>query len=441
MEVTRQLLTNRADKKGRARIQITFCWAGQRLRLSSGQKCRPQDWDAKRERAKAKPGTYLDDINTVLNHYTDAATAAEHAALMAGRVLDPVAMKADIEHRYTVLLAGPNYVPPPPRARPLTFLEHLKKWVEEEVAKRVSRRTGKLLTRKNVASHRRTYEALATFSQAKNFPLSFASIDSKFYTAFLNYYLGELGRAPVTFNHHLKTLRGFLAWAEEEDLPVNRRFRRVLQRVESTAGVDSLTQDELLRIAAIDFQSAEVQTYLAAQFPEHAVVERGAAWLPAAEHHQRVEYTRDKFLLCAYTALRISDADRLQPHQLHGDVARVEAGKTGITCIIPLLDDDVFKPAALLAKYAPLGLATCLPYVRQIYSYLPHIQHLASITRLRLGMHTGRRTFATLKIYQGVPRSQVMLVTGHQTEASFNRYLGIDEAELLDVYRKTARRL
>lgn len=80
---------------------------------------------------------------------------------------------------------------------------------------------------------------------------------------------------------------------------------------------------------------------------------------PAAEHHQLLEYTRDKFLLCAYTALRISDADRLAPEHLHGDVAR----------------------------------------------------------------------------------SQVMLVTGHQTEAGFNVYLGIDESEMPDSYRKTARRI
>jgi hypothetical protein len=36
MEVTRQLLTERASKKGLARIQLTFCWANQRLRLSNG---------------------------------------------------------------------------------------------------------------------------------------------------------------------------------------------------------------------------------------------------------------------------------------------------------------------------------------------------------------------------------------------------------------------
>jgi hypothetical protein len=35
----------------------------------------PKDWDAKRQLAKAKPGTDLTDVNTVPGHYTDAATA------------------------------------------------------------------------------------------------------------------------------------------------------------------------------------------------------------------------------------------------------------------------------------------------------------------------------------------------------------------------------
>ena len=56
-------------------------------------------------------------------------------------------------------------------------------------------------------------------------------------------------------------------------------------------------------------------------------------------------------------------------------------------------------------------------------------------------MHVGRKTYATLKVYQGVPKSLVMLATGHQTEAQFNVYLGIDEEELIASHRQTAWRL
>lgn len=443
MEVTRQLLTERAGKKGLARIQLTFCWSGQRLRLSSGQKCLPKDWDDKRERMKAKPNTYAEAINLVIDRYTDAATGAWHAATLAGRDLNKAEMKTEIERRVAELAASgasSSVQAPTLQAVPLTFLDQLQRWVDEVVATKISNTTGRRLTDKTVGHHRRLARDLAAFSQARPLPLTFEGMDQAFYAALRGFLLGELQYAPHTFNNYVKMLRGFLTWADYEGLPVYRRFREVFKRIEAKTWIDALTQDELLAVAGIDFASPAVQAYVAEHFPTPASTGRRAP-LTTAEHARRLAHTRDKFLLCAYTALRIGDANRLGPQHLHGEVARIEAHKTGVTCIIPLLDDDVFKPAALLARYAPLGLPTCLPYVHYIYTYLPHVQHLAGITRLKLGMHIGRKTFATLKIYQGVPRSQVMLATGHQTEASFNAYLGIDEGEFLDAYRKTARRV
>jgi integrase len=442
MEVTRQLLTERAGKKGLARIQLTFCWAGQRLRLSSGQKVAPKDWDARQHRAKAKPGTFLDDVNTVLQRYTDAATAVEHEARMNGQVLGKAAMRAAIEERYQELARaaqGLVEVPAPPAPAPRTVAQEMAHWVETVVARRISRRTGRLIAPKVVQNHRRAAADLASFAQAWPHPLTYAGIDARFNEAFRNHLLGALERGPGTYNHYLGLVRAFLMWAVLEGHPVNARFKEVLQPVEHHTFVESFTEDEVLAIAAIDFASPAVRAYVQAHFPEQPIagIKR---MITTDEHRRRLQLTRDKFLLCTYTSLRIGDADRLSPRQLHGDVARVKAGKTGVTCIIPLVDDDVFKPASLLRAYAGQDPKWCLPRVNYPYLYLPHVQHLAGITRLPVLYHTGRKTFATLKIAQGVPRSQVMMTTGHQTESSFNHYLGVNEAELLAWYRKTARK-
>lgn len=74
MEATRQLRLDQVGKTGLAQIHLTFCWNGQRLRLGSGQRCAPKDWDAKRQRAK-KGNAYAETINQVLDDYA-AATAA-----------------------------------------------------------------------------------------------------------------------------------------------------------------------------------------------------------------------------------------------------------------------------------------------------------------------------------------------------------------------------
>jgi integrase len=161
------------------------------------------------------------------------------------------------------------------------------------------------------------------------------------------------------------------------------------------------------------------------------------------ERLRTLERARDKFLECAYLALRISDANKLAPRHLdYGrHVVRIKVGKTQLPCVVPFLDDDVFKPVALIEKYRPLGLDTCLPVGTGLDDYLPTVAQLAGLTRIALTSKVGRKTFVTLKLAQGVPRITLMQAAGHRTESSFNRYVDIDETELVETYRKTARQV
>ncbi len=288
-------------------------------------------------------------------------------------------------------------------------------------------------------------DELTAFAKARKQPLSFEGLNQGFYDGLRDYMLGPAGRSPRTFNTYVKRLRSFLFWAESQQLPVPPQFRKTLRLAPSYVGIDALTQAELLRVAALDFTDPAVLAHPATAFPEPPPRQGrgGRGVLSTAAHVQRCEWTRDVFLLCAYTSLRHGDAQELGWQHVNAKQELIEKAlnKTTITGLIPYLDDDVFQPVALLAKYAPLQLATCLPFVRDPWRYLPHIAHLARITRLKLGMHIGRKTYATLKVYQGVPKSLVMLATGHQTEAQFNEYLGINEEELLASHEQTARRL
>lgn len=60
-----------------------------------------------------------------------------------------------------------------------------------------------------------------------------------------------------------------------------------------------------------------------------------------------------------------------------------------------------------------------MPYAPKPDDYLPHLARLAGITRIAVTSRVGRKTFVTLKIHQGMSRTEVMLATGHQTEKSF----------------------
>ncbi|SHL98852.1 phage integrase SAM-like domain-containing protein [Hymenobacter psychrotolerans] len=449
MEVTRELRLERlSSKKGTAPIRLTFRWDNRRLRLNSGEVCRPADWSAKLGRVKDKPGTYADLINGTLECWTRAATEAHAAARRVGERWEEERMEAEIRVRYQRLQAEAHGTPaeqlpplPAVATKPLTLLEQLDRWIEFQAGK-VSLRNGKPLTKTYIGRLRNLRQVLATFAQQQHYPLRFDTINADFYAKFQHYQLTVLGNQVNTFGGYVKNLKNFLYWCEERELPVTSKFHH-FETPEIYVGADFLTEAELRAWAGVDFTTPAARAYLAAHFtPDPAHPGRPGSGRPAVtleQHAERIELARDKFLQCAYTALRISDADRMAPEHIQDDILRMDAGKTGIRCLIPFFDDEVFKPVALVRKYAPLGLATCLPKLHTLDDYLPHVQHLAGITRIQVTTRVGRKTFVTLKIFQGVPKAQVMLATGHQTEKSFNRYLGVDEQELLTIYRRTAR--
>ncbi|MDB5270110.1 MAG: hypothetical protein JWP58_3150 [Hymenobacter sp.] len=458
MEVTRQLRLDALTKKGLAPIQLTFCWERQRLRLGSGETCDPKHWNPKREEVKPAPGNYAADTNLVLERYSQAAHAAQHAAEETRTVLNKAQMLAEIKRRYQLLAAGHDAqarspeVPPLPevQAAPPTFLAYYDQWLGEQTRK-TSHKTGQGLSKSYLDSLANTRDVLEDFAAPPAAPLAFAGVDHAWYDRFREFfYQGKWGTSANTFGKHVRHLKSFLGWAEDRELPVNRKYRK-FEAPDAYIGVDALTQAELLRLAAVDFRTEEARTYVRQQFETldpalqaQAATKKGMRTSQAdphrvAERLRMLEWARDKMLQCCYLGLRISDADKLTPRQISGQLVKLKATKTRKDCFIPYFDDDVFRPVALVEKYAARHMATCLPVVNGLSDYLPHVQHLAGLTRFKLTSKIGRKTFVTLKIAQGVPRAQVMQATGHLTEASFNRYLGVMEDELVETYRKTAR--
>ena len=156
-----------------------------------------------------------------------------------------------------------------------------------------------------------------------------------------------------------------------------------------------------------------------------------------------VELARDKFLECCYTGLRISDANRAAWQHVHGNLLILDdTAKNAATVYVPFYDDDLFQPVALAERYehrSPLDLL--VPECYRCNEFLEVVQQLAGLTRLHLTTKIGRKTFVTLKLYQGVPQRLIMQATGHQTEEAFNHYVGVDELRLVEEFmRKSARR-
>ncbi|MDX5345902.1 MAG: hypothetical protein LPJ89_10675, partial [Hymenobacteraceae bacterium] len=266
---------------------------------------------------------------------------------------------------------------------------------------------------------------------------TFEGMDKYFYAEFRTYMLEHLDQGVNNFGKHVRRLKQFLSWSEDhnEQLPVNPKYMK-FSAPSRYKGVDFLLPEELEALEALNFRAEPLRSKLEYAYPDKHTNE--ALRREAFEQYLlQLELARDIFLMCCYSSLRISDAQNLLLTDIKGELIIVDAQKTGDYCYIPFYDDAIFKPVALVNKYRSNHLRI-FPSCPKINKHLKTIQKLAEIDRLILTTKIGRKTFATTKIYMGVPRSIVMQATGHKTEVSFNRYLGVNEPELLKIFKQSS---
>ncbi len=303
-------------------------------------------------------------------------------------------------------------------------------------------RTGRPMSENTIKQYRATLARLQDFEEYRGQALRFEEMDLvQFYGPFRDYCFDVVGSGLNAFGKYIDQVKTFLKWADlDQDLPVNRKYQRFVDP-ERYVGVDALTEAELVAIAALDFAAPEVRKRLFVTWGG-----RGASIDSAefAEHLYQVELERDKFLLCAHTGLSIGDADEMTWNdvriQVAGMIINWDRNKTGNVCYIPFEDDDLLRPVALARKYGQQSQDLLAPICPAVNLHLKTIARLIELKRLELSTKIGRKTFVTLKLFQGVPTRVVMMASGHTTEASFNRYVGVDVLKLLEQFRKHAPR-
>jgi integrase len=443
MKITRQLRLAALAADGTAPIQLTITWEGNRLRLGTGAVVRPEHWDAEARQVKAQKGTPHASINPRLNRAHEAAEAALETARKAGRKLPESELRAALEAALTLTPVAVQEAPALTVAQATDFGSLYKEWLQEHINKPRGR-AGKPLSKTAIAGFSATLERFLKYQQARQTALRVETLNLAFYQDFRTYMVEELEQGINTFGKHISRLKTFLSWVElEKDLPVHRHYRKF--SVPNQRGrVDALTEAELHQIADLDFRDASLRAQLSILRVELGrptgaaqSTEWGEAWLT------HVELARDKFLQCCYTGLRISDANRAAWQHVRGNLLVLDhIAKSDVTAYIPFYDDAVFKPVELAERYEhryPTDLL--VPECYRANEFLKIIGRLVGLTRLNLTTKIGRKTFVTLKLYQGVPARTIMQATGHQTEEAFNAYVGVDELKLVESFmRKSQRR-
>lgn len=157
---------------------------------------------------------------------------------------------------------------------------------------------------------------------------------------------------------------------------------------------------------------------------------------------------RNKFLIGACTALRVSDYNRLDECNVSDDFVRIKPQKVG--------EEDVVIPMHWMMKEileSGFDISTRVSD-QKINEHIKEICHLAGITKLiqitrneggkkvpytfhkyeLVTTHTCRRSGATNMYKAKIPAISIMKITGHKSEKDFMKYIKItaeENAELL----------
>ncbi|MGI4866124.1 MAG: phage integrase SAM-like domain-containing protein [Janthinobacterium lividum] len=443
MKVTRELQRDKRNADGYAPVRLVVSWEGKRLRVGTGCLVKPEHWDGKAQLVKVQNGTQHSSINPRLTEASNAAGEAQEAARKQGLLLGEAELRAALTAALTLAPAESEQPPAPVATQAAADFESLQRaWIDEQLH-RPRGHSGKPMAQTTKAGLYATLQRFLQYAEARGRELRVEEMDLAFYQDFRTYLLDELGQGLNTFGKHVTRLKTFLSWAElERDVPVHRHYRKFTSP-SKRGRVEALTETELRQVASLDFHDPARRAQLLAlrtELGRSTGQYQGALSVEAWVAH--VELARDKFLECCYTGLRISDANRAAWQHVRGNLLVLDnTAKNEATVYVPFYDDDIFQPVALANRYehrSPLDLL--VPECYRCNEFLRVVQRLAGFTRFKLTTKIGRKTFVTLKLYQGVAPRLIMQATGHQTEEAFNHYVGVDELKLVEEFMRKATR-
>ncbi|WP_310390967.1 site-specific integrase [Hymenobacter sp.] len=363
---------------------------GQRAKVYTGLSILPKQWLKADQRAQVRG--YPD--NGTLN---DALELAEKQLLTCYQNQRAQGMLPSVEVLRAAIVPA---LPVPKPAPALSFWQHVGEWESQK------RAAGLLNTARTYAT---AIRHLREFAQTTGYAVDFDTITPTFGDKFTTYLVEKVRLTDNTVSKVLARVKRFMKWAAERGLHTNTRYTQLRWALREP-DVMTLTAAEVAHLAALS--------------------------LPAGGY---LDNARGLFLLSCYTGLRYSDLVSIQPQHLHGTTLRLVMQKTRDVVTVPLRAEAVVLVGQLLSgELRPVANAVLNRYLKEL-GQRAELASPVEVVRYRAGKresetlpkwqrltcHTGRRTFATLALEQGLRPELVMKITGHKSWASFKRYVNI----------------
>ncbi|MCS5491768.1 site-specific integrase [Algoriphagus limi] len=416
-----EIRKDKLNQEGKAPISCMISVSQKRKRISVEKSLHPVNWDNSTQRAihisktqhsKLKlglkhtdllMGSDVDQINSLLDKMQSRLNFIETRF----RLNDQLYTVDDIYNTYlaecpsTGIKSTENQIQKPP-----TVPEFIDTYIERNRASRAKR---SLCVYSQLKNHLVAYEE---WSRSK---VEFESIGLSFFEEFQSFLIEE--RTTINNNtiaKQLSTLKTLLNYARKHGIEMNQSYRDFTIKRQKLE-VITLTEREFKLLKEAD--------------------------LKGVRRHIKA---RDIFIFLCATSMRYSDYAQFKREHIKGNTIRLTMKKGNKPWEIPLNPESI----AILEKYQ--DMAEPLPKIsnQKLSKYIREVCEVAKINepieiiRYRgsepivniypkhqlISSHTGRKTFCTLSLERGASVETVMKWSGHESYASFKRYVNLSRS-------------
>jgi integrase len=418
-----ELRSGKADKEGKAPVRMIYQVRGDRKYFNTKEKLLSANWNAKEQKAvyidrktakKLQPPveSYLlltaggvETTNWQLSDFERQIKKIEERF-----ELDKIVYSAEM----VIDKLREQKAPTTKKEQPNKMLfDFIDKYIEDHAA---TREPGSLIVYRSLKNHLQAYE------QQTKAKVTFDKIDYSFFKSFQNFLIRRsktvAGKSVPMLNNttiakQLSTVKTFLNYAKTQGIEVTDKYK-VFKIKKENLEVIALTNEEFESLFYLDLSA-----------------------------NKRLAQVRDVFCFACATGLRYSDLDQLKREHIKADEIRITVKKTKEPLSIPLTPYS----KSILKRYEAMHRPLPVISNQKLNDYVKELCKMAGITeqveivRFRgtkreaitykkyelIGVHTGRKTFATLSLEKGMSAEEVMTITGHRDYKSFQRYVKVTE--------------
>ncbi len=422
------------SSKNKSAINAIIRFKGQRYKLATGISVETRYWDTDQKRAKVKK-EYPDAevINIRLSRFDRKMDEFLEKCILEKIVPTLQELKTTItdDENDPVKVSVPEK-----KIKSQLFLEFFKSYFEENY---IGQTYNKYQT---------TYNWLARYEKKFRKKLTFEDINLDFYTHFKKWVLSSSYKPkkdaePVNYSLNyfgslikcIKKIMNVTGPHSRLKLHDNIEFKHEDFKVEhETADTIYLSLDELQKL-----HEFKPDVYNIAPITHDMRVENRLRKVAALNN------AKNKFLIGAFTALRVSDFNRLSEVNIKENFIRIKPQKGTrknedvVIPIHPIIREILDNGFDIRTKISDQNINQHIKEACQLIG----LDEMVSLTRTEgnsivertsrkyelVTSHTARRSGATNMYLAGIPSISIMKITGHKTEKSFLKYIKISQEE------------